>query len=66
MSEVKAVQCTVTVFPMEVEAQQLKWSERAQRQMLWLRPEQAARQVREIELAHLIRLFVVPSASLMS
>jgi 8-oxo-dGTP pyrophosphatase MutT (NUDIX family) len=67
MSEVKAVQCTVTVFPMEVEAQQLKWSERAQRQMLWLRPEQAASQVREAELAHLIRRFVeAPSASLMS
>jgi len=29
MSELKTIECTVTVFPMEVEAQQLKWSERA-------------------------------------
>ena len=67
MSELKAVECTVTVFPMEVEAQQLKWSERAQRQMLWLGLEQAASQVREIELADLIRRFVeAPDGSLTS
>ena len=67
MSELKAVECTVTVFPMGVEAQQLKWSERAQRQMLWLGPEQAASQVRETELADLIRRFVeAPDGSLTS
>jgi 8-oxo-dGTP pyrophosphatase MutT (NUDIX family) len=47
----------VTVFAMEVTAEQLSWPEKDQRERLWTTPEAAADLVDEPELKALIRAF---------
>jgi 8-oxo-dGTP pyrophosphatase MutT (NUDIX family) len=46
--------CEVAVFPLEVEKEAAKWPERAKRKRKWLSPEEAARLVKEPDLAELI------------
>lgn len=55
-----SVDCRVEVFPLKVGKQKMKWRERAQRQLVWLSPEEAASRVAEPELAALIRAFDPP------
>ncbi|MGE3246564.1 MAG: NUDIX hydrolase [Beijerinckiaceae bacterium] len=51
------VECEVKVYPLEVSKQRLKWRERAQRQLIWVSPEEAAGRVQEAGLAELLRNF---------
>ncbi|MCB1526576.1 MAG: NUDIX hydrolase [Hyphomicrobiaceae bacterium] len=48
------VNCRVTVFPMNVEIQKLKWREKGQRRIDWVSPKKAAKRVDEAELSKLI------------
>lgn len=48
------VDCRVTVFPMEVQTQLLKWREKGQRRIEWVSPKKAAKRIEEPELAKLI------------
>lgn len=47
----------VDVYPLLVESQLLDWPEKGQRQLNWVRPEQAARMVDEKELSLLLKVF---------
>jgi ADP-ribose pyrophosphatase YjhB (NUDIX family) len=49
--------CDVDVFPLHAEQQKLHWRERAQRQLVWLSPSEAALRVQEPELAAILRDF---------
>lgn len=48
------VTCTVSVFPMLVEAHRLKWPERDERDVSWFSLAEASRRVDEPDLARLI------------
>jgi 8-oxo-dGTP pyrophosphatase MutT (NUDIX family) len=49
--------CEVHVFPMEIDQVKDKWPERKERQRQWFSPSEAARSVREPDLADLISRF---------
>ncbi|MDQ6433067.1 NUDIX hydrolase [Mesorhizobium sp. LHD-90] len=49
--------CEVRVFPMEIDEVKDKWPERRQRKRQWFSPLEAARSVREQDLADLIARF---------
>jgi 8-oxo-dGTP pyrophosphatase MutT (NUDIX family) len=49
--------CEVHVFPMRIDEVREKWPERKQRERSWFSPAEAARSVRERDLAELIRSF---------
>jgi 8-oxo-dGTP pyrophosphatase MutT (NUDIX family) len=50
--------CEVHVYPLEVESQRKRWRERRERAQRWFTPEEAARMVKEPELAALLRGFM--------
>ena len=52
-----SVNCEVEVYPLRVDRQKLRWRERAQRQLVWVSPEEAAARVQEEELAQLLQGF---------
>ena len=49
--------CEVHVFPMRIDEIREKWRERQQRDRQWFSPAEAARNVRERDLAELIQAF---------
>ena len=51
------ITCEVEVYPLRVQMQKLDWRERAQRQLVWFSPAEAAERVQEAELAQLLRSF---------
>ena len=46
--------CQVRVFPMEIDRVRDKWPERRKRQRAWFSPQEAAKRVREPDLAQII------------
>lgn len=52
-----SVLCRVDVYPLAVAEQRLTWRERAQRQLVWLPPQEAAGRVEEPELSQMIAAF---------
>jgi 8-oxo-dGTP pyrophosphatase MutT (NUDIX family) len=46
--------CRVTVYPLHADHQLRDWPERHQRRLAWLDPQEAARRVREADLAKMI------------
>jgi len=61
MSKGKVIPCVVRVFPLEVEGSASRFPEAGQRRRKWFAPEDAARRVRETELARIIREFEIPA-----
>lgn len=57
MGDSSDISCVVNVYPLEVQFQYLDWPERAQRQLSWFSPADAARRVDEDELSTLLRHF---------
>ena len=54
-----ARRCLVTVYPLQAQEERSRWRERGQRKRRWFPAEEAARRVREPELAAIIRDFAV-------
>ena len=52
-----SITCEVEVFALLVAEQKLHWRERAQRQLVWLEPAEAALRVQEPELAQIFDNF---------
>ncbi len=48
------VTCRVTVYPLLVDSNQLKWPEKKERKLSWISPSKAAKRVAEQELSELI------------
>lgn len=48
------VTCRVTVFPLLVDSNRLKWPEKKERKLAWVAPRKAAKRVAEEELSELI------------
>lgn len=60
MATSPAVPCAVAVYGLRVENLASKFPEKAERKRQWFRPDEAASQVREPDLAALIRSFTPP------
>jgi 8-oxo-dGTP pyrophosphatase MutT (NUDIX family) len=54
------VRCRVAVYPLRVDRQLLSWPEKRSRSLLWVEPAQAAKLVRERQLAEILQSFGLP------
>ncbi|MEM9579544.1 MAG: NUDIX hydrolase [Pseudomonadota bacterium] len=53
----KTLPCAVMVYPLKVKTICEAYPEKAQRRRKWFKPADAAKQVREVELAHVLKTF---------